>query len=147
MDKEDKEYLDAIIKEYEKSVREMASNIESIWKEIVQNYVYDVYDPKWYERTFQLRDKIVSKVVNDTLYVYLDTDNMEYYSFGRKDYPVDANIPIHVVDVGHDTISPFEGDVDMFRHYPARHILKIFYDRVKQEYPQYKIQVFRDTIL
>jgi hypothetical protein len=147
MDKEDREYLNKIIKEYNKMVKQMSERIEQIWKEVIQNEVYDVYDPKEYERTFQLRDKVTSKLVNDTLYVYADVDNMEYFSFGRQDKPVSADAVIHFLDVGHDTYAPFEGDTDMLRHYPARHIIEKFANRVKQEYPEYKIQVFRDTMI
>lgn len=147
MDREDSQYLKEIIEEYNKSIQRIARRIEEIWKETMQREVYDVYDPKEYERTFQLRDRVTSKVINDTLYVYADTDNMEYYSFGRKDKPVNADAVVHFIDVGHDTYAPYEGDIDMMRHYPARHIIEKFANRVKQEFPGYKIQVYRDTMV
>jgi hypothetical protein len=151
MDKDDEVYFNELIKQYNKDINKISERIKQIWRETVQEDVYDIYDPKYYadkhgNRTNQLKDKVTSKLENGILYVYADTEDMNYYSFGDKDKPVNAEAVVHFVDVGHNYgDSPFPNDYDNFYHYEGRRFIEKFAERVKQEYPEYEIQVFRDT--
>jgi hypothetical protein len=145
--------MEDYIKEFEKELEnqidvylnQIKDDIKRTWSDTVQSEVYDIYDPVKYERTNQLRDMVTSKIEGNVLYVYADTDKMNYYSFERKDYPVNPEAVIHFVDVGHDTTAPFEGDYDNFNHYPPRHFLQIFGERVQNKYPDLKVEIVRDT--
>jgi hypothetical protein len=149
LDREDELYFQELIREYKQNVKEIEQVIKRIWAETVEDYVYSQIDLQYYadgtrERTYQLRDMVTSKIVGDVLYVYADTNNMNYYSFGRRTHPVSAEDVVAWVNDGHHQ-SGYEGTNDNFRDYEGRKFLDKFYQRVCEKYPQYEIELIEDN--
>jgi hypothetical protein len=119
-------------------------DLQRMWYDTVTELVYEAYSPKVYQRTDQLRDKFKVEIKDNTIYAYVDSDNMEYKSITGKSIPGDY--VAHFVSVGHDTVAPFEGDYDMFNHYPPRRIFEIYYNRVKENYPELQIELVQDEL-
>lgn len=83
-------------------------NSKDFMSEIMKIYldetVYQVYTPKVYERTYELRNNVTAVVIADTLFVYVDDSGMEkpngQWSYAWRvilgddlypyDYPVDG---------------------------------------------------------
>lgn len=148
MDREDELYFKELMKQHKQNVSKIEKDIKNIWKEVIEDTVYSVINLKYYtdgsrERTYQLRDMVTSRVEKDILYVFADTSNMEYYSFGRRDHPVSGEDVITFVDGGHHQ-SGYEGTNDNFRDYEGRNFLEEFHNRVKAKYPEYEIELINN---
>jgi hypothetical protein len=52
----------------------------------IQETVYNVYNPKVYERTYDLLNSVTATVVDDTLYIYVDDTGMDKPN-GQWSYP------------------------------------------------------------
>lgn len=51
--------------------------LEGIMKFYIDAVVYKVYDPKMYERTYDLRESVTAKVINNAIYVYVDDSKLD----------------------------------------------------------------------
>lgn len=115
--------------------------------------------PREYKRTGQLENinNIDFKIENDTLYIYFDTSNMEYYSFGRglgtdtsKLKPMPGDAIIHFLNSGHDISGDYSRNVgdntgyDYFNNYPSQKFLQLAKERIESKYPNIKVEIFED---
>ena len=138
------------INEYLESIKD---DIKNILHEAIMDTVFS-YNPSEYRRTGQLEDidNIDVKFDNDgSLIVYINTDNLQYYSFGKGEgydnsglKQINGDCLTHFLEVGHDSYSPYEGDADMFWHYPARRFLEVAQERVQEKYPDLIVTVIRE---
>jgi hypothetical protein len=60
--------------------------LKNIMKFYIDEVVYQAYQPKIYERTYELRDNVTAKIVGDTLFVYVDDQGMDKPN-GQWSYP------------------------------------------------------------
>ena len=60
--------------------------LKNIMKFYIDEVVYQAYTPKKYERTYQLRDNVTTKLVGDTLFIYVDDTGMDKPN-GQWSYP------------------------------------------------------------
>jgi hypothetical protein len=60
--------------------------MKNIMKFYIQESVYDIYTPKMYERTYELRDNVTATVIGDTLFVYVNDSGMDKPN-GQWSYP------------------------------------------------------------
>lgn len=73
--------------------------LENIMKFYIDKTVYEVYSPKYYDRTFELRNRVTARIEGDSIFVYVDDSGMEQtkdgvtYPFrvleGHKVHPYD----------------------------------------------------------
>jgi hypothetical protein len=149
LDREDELYLKELLKEYKEDIKKIERDIKKIWSDTIEDTVYSQIELQYYadgsrERTYQLRDMVTSKIEGDMLYVYADTSNMQYYSFGRRSHPVSGEDVLGWVNDGHHE-SGYEGVNDNFRDYNGRYFLEEFYRRVKEKYSQYEIELINNS--
>ena len=142
-------FLEEVNEQLQQYFIDLEKELKRIWMDTIDELIY-YREPKYYfggtrRRTYQLENSLKVEIKGDMIYVYVDTDNMNYYSFDDRNKPVPAENVVHFIDVGHDSVAPFEGDYDYFYHYPAKHIIEEFANRVKSEYPEFNIEVVRDT--
>jgi hypothetical protein len=153
MDKEDEEYIDGQIKEFEKEyLNEVIDDCKKILHEAIMDTIFSTPEGM-YRRTEQLEnlDNITFKFeIGGTILIYIKED-LEYYSFGRgKGYDnsklkqIPADLLYHILEVGHDIVSPYKGDADRFHHYPAQHFLEEAQQRMKEKYPDLDFEIIRD---
>ena len=57
--------MEYIQKATAESMKEVGDKLEDIMKDTIDEEVYDAYDPKVYDRTYQLRDKMVEVKYGD----------------------------------------------------------------------------------
>jgi hypothetical protein len=118
-----------------------------------------LYQPRVYNRTGQLEDinNIDFKIDGDRLYVYVNTDNLEYYSFGKGEGSDNSNLQrvsgeavLHFLEVGHDTAGDYGRSLnstsgyDYFHNYPSQNFLELAQERIKAKYPSLMVNVIRD---
>jgi len=77
--------------------------LEGIMKFYIDEVVYRVYDPKVYERTYDLRESVTAKVIGNAIYVYVDDSKLDKpngqwsyawrVALGNDLYPYDYPVP------------------------------------------------------
>lgn len=137
----------------EAEIKIIVQDCRKILNQAIIDTVYS-YNPRSYDRTNQLNDiaNIDYKMEEDGgVTIFINTTNMEYYSFGKGEghdnsglSRVPADVVVHVLEVGHDTYSPHDSGNDMFRHYTARHFLEEACSRMKDKYPELDFEVIRE---
>lgn len=91
---------------------------ENILRNAIQNRVYDYYAPSWYDRTYELLNSIHSDIRhmgnNYTLYVYVDTEMLNYNSFYSGEN-VSMEVPFWI-NKGHNASGylPINGSGEQF---------------------------------
>jgi hypothetical protein len=127
---------------YTSQLENIADDIEEILQDAIQTNVYDYYKPSWYERTNSLKDSIRSEVKNvngiPTLYVYIDTDLLNYNSaYDSKN--VSTEVPFWI-ESGHNarnylpTNSNGEQFYNEFHAYEGRRYLEEAYEEINRKY-------------
>jgi len=117
------------------------------------------YQPHVYNRTGQLEDinNIEFRIEGDRLFVYVNTDNLEYYSFGKGEGYSNTGLQrtsgeavLHFLEVGHDTSGDYgrstnsTSGYDYFHNYPSQNFLELAQERIKAKYPTLTVNVLRD---
>jgi hypothetical protein len=143
-------------RQVEEHLRAIQNDCIKILNESIKDTVYSHINSQYgYERTNQLQDinNIKCKINNDgELTIYIDTDNMNYYTFGKGGSDtgrgsVDSSLVVHVLEVGHDVSGEYSRDsssnYDYWDNYPAQHFLELAQQRIKSKYPDLSIEVLR----
>jgi hypothetical protein len=141
MNNDEKIYLDKLIKEYQNQyLKKIQNDLQELFKQAIEEAVYDQYSPTVYERTYQLRDRFGVKFQGDKLIIYNDTDNMNYASAvdGRD---VTGLVP-YIINTGH---SDDTGINNMYHNYPSRNFLSLAKEMINRKYPELKVEIISDT--
>ena len=140
LDKDDEEFLADLLDETETLYLEtIQPRLKEIMKECIQTYLYDVYEPNTYERTYRLLNSVTSYFdkENKTLYIRPETQDGMYFSVvDGKD--VSENIPDWVMVTGHNDNSEIMNE---YHHYQARNVLEMTKKRMEEEFPDIKVDI------
>ena len=106
MDIEDELYFQIQLNQFEQQyLKEIAEDCLKLFKEAIDESVYDSYSPTWYPRTMQLLNQCTYHIDNklNTLTIYVDTDNITYNSWiNYKDTGIEVGSAVpYFVESGH----------------------------------------------
>lgn len=117
--------------------------IKELYQQALRETLYEAYTPqgkKHYDRTYQMLNNIDVKIENDDIIVYNNIENMNYQSVVDK-RDVTALIPFLLDYTGH---MDGTGIYNMYHYYPERHYLERAKELIQEEFPQFKIEIFRN---
>ena len=150
LDREEEIELQREIKRCElEYLNEIKEDLKQILHEALMDTVFS-YSPMQYQRTNQLENlqNIDFQFNDNNLFIYINTDNMIYYSNENKSTPVDADKVVHFLEVGHDVSGDYARDsnstYNYWNNYPAQYFLELAQQRIQSKYPDLIVQVIRD---
>jgi hypothetical protein len=109
--------------------------LQNIMKFYIGQEVYNIYSPKVYERTDDLKESVVAMVEGDTIYVWVDTEGMDKMDNGLP-YP-------YRVRFGND-VYPYEYPLEGAAFMESRD----WVTETRQEFIQhmYQSKIFLETV-
>lgn len=120
--------LDFLDDYFNLSLTQVANTCREILQEAIQSEVYDKYNPKVYERTYQLLNNVRVDIKNGYTYVYVNTGNMKYTSNSKQE--VSSWIP-YWVEHGHNYSG--QNGRFMYDYYPSRNYMRVAKERIERE--------------
>lgn len=143
MDIDNEDYLNfqAELEIYKKEyLTEAQKEAEKIYKENIDTMVYQSYQPVQYERTYALEDSVTSTLEGDTVYLYNNGSNADYYSAVSGEV-VGMNNIVKFINYGHQDSSGIGG---MFHDYPARGFIEQTKEDIENEMPDIKVEILNE---
>ena len=109
------------------NINVIVNRCKEIVEEEIDRKIYDIYDPKQYLRTNQMRNSVRTDVRNGVLYVYINTGNMHYEDFYGNDQT--KYVP-YWLEYGHNSNNY---NKFMLFQYPSRGYMSTAKERIKRE--------------
>lgn len=126
--------MDDFERQIQEIIKKEAVKIEKRAKEIfiecIHEYLYDRYEPTWYDRTFQLEDSVTTEIQGYSILVYIDTDKLDYFSAYDRNRNVSIAVPFWLTATGHHDDT---GINNWFHNYPASDFLEVAFERISKE--------------
>lgn len=112
------------------TLKQLENRCVEILQECILSEVYDKYKPNEYDRTYQLYNNVRSEIKDDTLYVYINTGNLNYEANSPKGRNVSKYVP-YWINYGHNNDKhPFPF---MYNTYPSRNFIERAKERIENE--------------
>lgn len=121
-----KEYLLAVQKEAQK-----------IYKDNIETSVYQAYQPTKYIRTGALENSVTSTLDGDTILLYNDNSQMNYYS-AVSGKSVSGDDVVKWTNYGHNDDTGIGG---VFHDYNGRQYLQETKDDIENEFSDIKVEI------
>lgn len=136
----DEDYLNfqAELEIYKKEyLAEAQKEAEKIYKENIDNCIYQNYQPTEYIRTNALENSVTSKMDDDTVFLYNDNNQMDYYSAVSGESVSGDNV-VNWTNYGHHDDSGRSG---MFHDYNGRQYIEKTKEDIENEMPDIKVEI------
>lgn len=122
------DWLDEQIKKsFNQQLNSIKDRVREIFKEALNQDIYNRRNPSEYDRTYQLLDAINVEIKDDSLIVFIDSDILNYTSAvdGRS---VSSAVPRFLR--GHDDSSNID---NWYHHYPKSNYLETAKEMIESE--------------
>lgn len=136
----DEDYLNfqAELEIYKKEyLAEAQKEAEKIYKQNIEESVYNAYEPVQYQHTNALENSVTSRMDDDTVLLYNDNNQMDYYSAVSGESVSGDNV-VNWTNYGHHDDSGRSG---MFHNYNGRQFIEKTKENIENEMPDIKIEI------
>lgn len=131
LNSDDFKFISETIKEMkDQYLQDIVQDCQQIYKDNIEKMVYDMYSPTQYVRTYDMENSVTFKLEGDTIFIYNDTNKMDYYSAVTGD-SVSGNAVVNYVNYGHNDYSPINNN---FHHYLERNFLEQTKEDIENKY-------------
>jgi hypothetical protein len=132
MDDEVKEFELALRMNYKNYLLYIQDRCKYLFEEAIYRQVYSYYTPYVYRRTFQLANKVTTKIIGEELFVYIDIDYAKYNSAVSGAY-VSPIVP-WLIEHGHTDDRAVLIHNNQYTNYEGRHYLRLAKELVQKEF-------------
>lgn len=113
----------------QQELNRISERIKAIFIECIEQEIYDRYTPSWYDRTYQLKNNVEIEINDGSILVYVNPDNMDYYSAYNRERDVTEAVPWFLTQ-GHKDNT---GINNWFHNYPKSNYLEVAKERIQNE--------------
>lgn len=142
MDREEEKWLEEQIKKYQAElIKGVQKRLVELFKQALDETVYDYYQPSVYDRTYMLKESVRTHYDSkkNTVYVYPDINYGYWSAVDGRD--VSAAVPYWVQEGHDDGIGIKKKGENQYHRYEGRHYLERAKELIDKEFKDSGIKV------